>query len=535
MDNLKIELKYDKGFSWHNEDGSYFKGYLFKNDQYLEGLSALKYLKELIVSEKNINLAIKELSGIFSFIYCKEDEVIVCVDRVRTFPIYYKSSGNKIVISDDAKICSESENKIDENSSIEFLHTGYVTGRNTLLKEVFQIQAGEYLVFKEGSLQDHTYHRYITENRTEKDLGSASITLSKTLENIADRLANSLQGKTAIIPLSGGFDSRLIAVMLKNRGVKDVICFTYGRKGNPEVEISEKVAKALAFEWHFIEYSEELIKDYIGTEEFKQYFKFSANYTSMFYMQEYFAIRELKNLIPNNSVFIPGHSGDFFAGSHLDKDIIISTKITEITEQILEKHYNLRKLTLDTRSVLLKKIKDQLKKVAGQLAKESKNIDYSHYENWDLKERQAKFIVNSSRIYEYFGFEHRLPLMDNELIDYFNKIDVSLKLNKVLYDKVIKENYFQKYDLNFDNEIQATANDIRMQKIKEFIKKVLPAKIINKYKYSMNKLGDTYYYIEITNYMKKELTSSGINIDETGRDKNSIIVQWYLYKIGEKI
>ncbi|MDA3886903.1 MAG: asparagine synthase-related protein [Candidatus Delongbacteria bacterium] len=528
MDNLTIELKYNKGFCWYHEDGFYFKGYLFKNNQYLEGLSAIKYLRELINSESDRKSVLKELSGIYSFVHCQKDEVIVCVDRVRTFPVYYRSTKNKIIISDDAQICSDGDLNIDENSSIEFLHTGYCTGKNTLLKEVFQVQAGEYIVPDHNKVQGYTYHEYINEGKLEKNIGSASIKLSKTLYQIAEKLANSLQGKTAIVPLSGGYDSRLIAVMLKNKGFKDVICFTYGRKGNPEVEISEKVAKALGFKWHFIEYSEELIKDYIGTKDFEEYFKFSANYTSMFYMQEYFAVRKLKKIIPENSVFIPGHSGDFFAGSHLDNNIIISNNSNEIAEQILTKHYNLRKITSKTRGVLLEKIK-------VQLPIESKNIDHSYFENWDLKERQAKFIVNSSRIYEYFGFEHRLPLMDNELMDYFIKIDVDLKLNKVLYDKVIKENYFQEIGLNYVNEIQATASDIRMQKLKESIKKVVPAKIINKYKYSMNKLGDTYYYIEITNYMKEEMISSGFRIDETGRDKNSIIVQWYLYKIGEKI
>ncbi|MCK5760113.1 MAG: hypothetical protein KAH33_02385 [Candidatus Delongbacteria bacterium] len=521
MDNLAIELKYNKGFSWCHEDGFYFKGYLFDNDEYLEDSSAIKYLKKLLDITSDLKSAIKELDGIFSFVYDQENETIVCVDRVRTFPIYYKRTSENIMISDNAKVCSEGKNSIDKNSSMEFLHTGYVTGKNTLLREVYQVQAGEYIVFKKGNMNGYTYHNYITRDKTEKNSEPASIKLMNVFDNISDRLVRSLKGKTAIIPLSGGYDSRLIAVMLKNKDFKDVICFTYGRKGNPEVEISEKVAKLLGFQWYFIEYSEKLIENYIKTKDFQEYFKFSANYTSMFYMQEYFAVKELKKTIPENSVFIPGHSGDFFAGSHLDNNIINSTEITEIADQILKKHYNLRKTTSNTKNILSQKIIDQI-------PKESKNINYSLFEHWDLKERQSKFIVNSSRIYEHFGYEHRLPLMDSELMDLFVNMDISLKKNKLLYDKVIKEEYFEKYDLNFDNEIQASKTDIRVQKIKESIKKILPSKIVNKYKYGMNRIGDTYYYIEITNYMKDELISAGIQIDESGGNKNSIIVQWYM-------
>ena len=191
---------------------------------------------------------------------------------------------------------------------------------------------------------------------------------------------------------------------------------------------------------------------------------------------------------------------------------------------MLIKHYNFRKITSKVKDSLLKKIKDQL-------IDRSENIDYSCFENWDLKERQAKFIVNSAKTYEYFGFEHRLPLMDYELMDFFVNISSQLKKGKLLYDKLLKGRCFEKYNLNFENELQATKKDIEIQKIKQKIKNIIPASITNLYKYGVNKLGDTYFYIEITGYMAKELKLNGIEIDKSGRDKNSIIAQWYIQKI----
>ena len=46
------------------------------------------------------------------------------------------------------------------------------------------------------------------------------------------------------------------------------------------------------------------------------------------------------------------------------------------------------------------------------------------FECWDCQERQAKFIVNSVRAYEFFGFEWRLPLFDAELMDFWSRIAV---------------------------------------------------------------------------------------------------------------
>ena len=336
MADVIIDLKYNGGFSWYKKLGYYFKGYLFDNNKFLEGISAIDYLEKVIDSAESLEKAIKGLVGIFSFVYGKDNIVIVCSDRVRTFPIFYSYSEGRTIISDDAQVCTGGEKNIDENSSVEFLHTGYVTGNKTLLDNVYQVRAGEFIVFNSGKIEAATYHSYISTATKENDIVSSSEKFIKILGDIFDRLINSLSGKTAVIPLSGGYDSRLIAVMLKNKGFEDVICFTYGRKDNLEVRISKKVAERLGYKWYFIEYNEELIKDYIITDEFKEYFKFSGNYTSMFYMQEYFAVKELKKMLPDNSVFIPGHSGDFFGGSHLDDNIIKSATIDEIVNQTLQ-------------------------------------------------------------------------------------------------------------------------------------------------------------------------------------------------------
>ena len=43
-------------------------------------------------------------------------------------------------------------------------------------------------------------------------------------------------------------------------------------------------------------------------------------------------------------------------------------------------------------------------------------------------ERQAKFIVNSVRVYEFFGYAWRIPLWDRELIDFFLKVPLKYRM-----------------------------------------------------------------------------------------------------------
>jgi len=79
--------------------------------------------------------------------------------------------------------------------------------------------------------------------------------LDSIYKNVFSRLIESVQGRTIVIPLSGGYDSRSSAAILKKLGYGNVICFTYGRPESFEVQTSEKVAKDLGYKWCFINYA----------------------------------------------------------------------------------------------------------------------------------------------------------------------------------------------------------------------------------------------------------------------------------------
>jgi hypothetical protein len=82
---------------------------------------------------------------------------------------------------------------------------------------------------------------------------------------------------------------------------------------------------------------------------------------------------------------------------------------------------------------------DRISKNTGLLPFNSLDASINALDFFNIIERQAKFIVNSVRIYEYFGFEWRLPLFDRELIDFYLKVPADQKYHKeilkVWYDK----------------------------------------------------------------------------------------------------
>lgn len=431
---ITIRLTYPYGYPWFSSKDIFVKGYLFDKDKRIRKGNALISFFEEVNTEEAFRQKLKEANGIFSVIIKKDNQVFFAVDRTRTFPLFYRVEEKETVISDDAETAAGSRRELSMSAKKEFLLTGFVTGKDTLLSHVKQVQAGEYVLCSEFLVKSCFYHHLVPAQPLCANAPFLTETLQALIEETGERLVTALDGRTAVIPLSGGYDSRLIAVLLKKNNYRKVICYTYGIPSSPEVRISQKVAAQLGFPWYFIHYTHKLLEGFEQSAHFQSYFPFAGNYTSSFFLQDYFAVKYLKEhaLIPENAVFVPGHTGDFLAGGHLTPGL----NAENLIRSIFRKHFGLRKADL---SGFREKIEDSLLPVDV----------YANYENWDLKERQAKFIINSNRIYEYWGFEHLMPLWDNALAAFFPDIGLKYRLNKKLYDLVLFRYYFNPNEVAF--------------------------------------------------------------------------------------
>ncbi|MFO7810705.1 MAG: asparagine synthase C-terminal domain-containing protein, partial [Candidatus Delongbacteria bacterium] len=494
-------------------------------ENFLEGSEAAMFIKKMIDNSDDLSAALKELNGVFVFVYEKSNRTIMCCDRTRTFPLFYYSDDEQLSISDNPDMIEVPSKDIDDDSLKLFLFSGYVPGNKTLLKEVLQVQAGEFVVFDKNGSQNQFYHKYkASEYRNDEE------NLKAELKNIflsaGKRLKSSLEGKIPVLPLSSGYDSRLIACLLKMNGFDDVLTFTYGRKNNYELEISRKTAEILGYRWMNILYDDETVRDFLQSEDFNRYYPGSSNYTSMFYLQEFFAVGNLKSVLPENALFLPGHSGDSVAGSHIKESMFVDFSKDELIDHIIKSHFNYRKPSAKDISFIKEKL-------SGILPDKSR---YSHndYQNWILKERHGKMIINSNRIYEYFNFGFRMPLVDSEFVDLFENVSPELKLGKKFYDSVLKEYFFDPLGLNFENETNASAADIKLQTAKNSIKNILPKSVVNYYREKVRANSDTFFNIGVTDEMIKDMKASGVEPDMTGENRNSILIQWYVQQLINK-
>ena len=494
-----VLLMNNHGYAWHEQNGIFVKGYAFDSEDNCFEADGLVQLFRGVTSVEDFEGIVKHLNGLFSVVIKTEESFFLAVDITRTFPLFYSKQNGEWIISDDANILNDKyQLRLDKEAEEIFKCTGYVTGNKTLLENVNQVQAAEVIQLSDLGTISREYWLYLTTGQLLENFEQLGRELSSIFDLVAKRLIRNAKGKTIVIPLSGGYDSRLIAIFLKQNGYKNVICYTYGKKSCYEAKQSKVIANKLGFKWLFIEYTDKLIQKNLSSREWLEFIKFSGNYTSIPHFQDFIAVKQLKDnqLIPADCFFVPGHSGDIFAGTHIGSNISNVTSYNDIRKTLNKKHAIYCNKEIDLNNQLPSELKQE--------------HYYSFIEAWSWKERQAKFIVNSNRVYEFFDYKHLLPLWDKELADFFKYVPLEFKNRRSIREYKIDSNLY-------DFVAKSLFDQHGVYNKKSFLENFFPrllCKIFN-----LCKQKDCLNFLT----MKKVL---GKNMD--GKDINSTTIQYYL-------
>lgn len=469
FDHIVVDLKFNYGYVWSEIDSAYVKGYAFF-DGILYKDAELAKLFSKIDDELEFEQLIKKLNGVFTVVLNRNDLVLAATDITRTFPIFYTTMGDLFITDDTFYLKKKLGLKINKSAIIEFLRCGYAIGNQTLLNNVFQLQAGEYLKADKDGLKTKLYYNYTGKINEIKQIEYYSLKKDfiVILNNLIRRLVSFAKGDFIVIPLSGGYDSRLLASLLKMHGYKNVLCYTYGKPDSPEVVVSKKVAEKLGFEWYFVNYSKELCENYTQKQWFNELYMYAFNHVSTIHLQDLLAFKRLVDckLIPDSAIVCPGHSGDFLGGSHLrklplpDRDSLVST--------IFEKHFVLNE-HIDCDEVIKLRLREYCESYR-------ESLPHTVDENWNFKERQAKYIVNSNRNYEFFGHRHVIPLWDLELVEFFRTLPLVYKTDRVLYQEAIISDIFKPLDVAFPKKSTIMGTNA-FRRIRFYAEKKLPCSV----------------------------------------------------------
>lgn len=469
---IKLENRYAAIWSSYESNCAriWVRGTVFANGKFYRDKnlpSLLSRVAQLIdrKTPDELNTFLNQLNGFFAIVVEKGQNILAIVDRVRSIPLFYCQAEGKVFLSDDAEWIRKNARltKMDPMARQEFLFTGYVTGQETLFSHMYQLQAGEMLHItqyaKAPCLKTNRYYRFLhTEPSCPIDEESLLAELDAISTKCVERLIEYADGKQIVVPLSAGRDSRLIVTLLRRLKYDNVLTFSYGLPGNYESKISKKIAESLDYTWEFIPYSRKLWREWWNSKERIDYLWWASNWTSLPHAQDWPATWQLKESgkLGEKNVISPGHTGDFVSGGHIPLESVtenVKAK-SELYHSIMARHYCINSCNnTDSRNV--KMWFDRLENRAeNEIITSSKDLA-NWYEKWEWQERQAKFIINSVRVYEFWGYDWYLPLWDRDFMLFWQKTSLSLRINKVFYDKFVDSVYAeQRKDLNDELIVQ---------------------------------------------------------------------------------
>ena len=135
-----------------------------------------------------------------------------------------------------------------------------------------------------------------------------------------------------------------------------------------------------------------------------------------------------KNLINHDAIFINGLSGDFITGGHADlknknKNMTGSFDIRKeiILNKLIEKHFSLWGYLKNNYNMKIIKnnLWNEIIKGCGDL--ENENLDHLLFEYSELIGRQSKYVVKKQKVYEFYGYEWRMPFWDDQYLKFWQR------------------------------------------------------------------------------------------------------------------
>jgi asparagine synthase (glutamine-hydrolysing) len=334
---------------------------------------------------------------------------------------------------------------IDGDTAMIFALSGFTIGSATLSRSTRRVPAGGYVVATDAGLHDGQYHVYRAWEADAEPAGGWSAVLERLLRRLFERLAASLGGRTVLVPLSAGLDSRLIASGLRAVGYDNVKCFAYGQRGNFEAVASQQIAERLGYPWTFVAYTQTGQRAAFAKPSHEDYRRFSDSLTATPFEQDFPAFAALLDggWAPRDAVVVNGQSGDFITGNHIPPSLGpeagdgAGRDRAAVLDALIAKHYGLwRALGTPERLALVRQALSAELDALGAPRRPGA-MAYGVYECSEYQNRQAKYVLGGQRVYDYLGLDWRLPLWERPFVDFWRTVPLALKYRQRLYRETL--------------------------------------------------------------------------------------------------
>jgi asparagine synthase (glutamine-hydrolysing) len=105
---------------------------------------------------------------------------------------------------------------------------------------------------------------------------------------------------------------------------------------------------------------------------------------------------------------------------------------------LLKKHFSLWQslATPKNRARIAELLRASIARAGGTLG--APETDHGLYEYAEFQDRQCRYVITGQRIYEFLGHEWRLPLWDNDYLQFWERIPLREKSGQSLYARMLE-------------------------------------------------------------------------------------------------
>ena len=446
--DIDIRAEYGWRKSEHGPVTVWFKGWL----QGFDADALASRVAGETPSKEDVAALLAQAMGHFAIAASGPEWCFAAVDWVRSIPLAVAQIAGRWTIDDQPERLRRKAglgaSDIDPDAALALGMAGYTVDTAALYRGIELPTPGEMIWIADGKAARHRYYTWRPWRVQEAPSAVLESELKDLTLHLIERLLQQLGGRTLLVPLSAGRDSRLIVSAAKHLGYKNVRCFTYGRAGNFEAKTSKAIAERLGYQWTFVPATIGKHRKFFASEDYARYLDFADSGCSLPFVQDMAPLLELKRsgFVPDDAVIVNGNSGDFISGNHVPEsmlrpaaDLSDDARWQRILDALLKKHFSLWQslATPVNRARITDLLRASIARAGGALG--APETDHGLYEYAEFQDRQCRYVVTGQRIYEFLGHEWRLPLWDNDYLRFWERVPLREKAGQSLYARMLEK------------------------------------------------------------------------------------------------
>jgi len=381
----------------------------------------------------------------FAVIADRPDGILAATDHCRSYPVFFTQRPDA-AIGSDAQSLRESEglNAFDDDAVREVAMSGFVTGASTICAGLRQLEPGAIAHWPAGTSTDtpvngpHRWFVYTPDNTRSTPDADLSGRLDAVMDAATDRVMISAQGAPVWVPLSGGLDSRLVLAKLKARGYDNLRAFSYGPRGNADAVVAQAIAEKLDVPWQFVPTPPREVRDFFSGDVRRRYWEFSDRLAATPNNQDLLPLIKLRDNgdLPDDAVIVNGQTGDFISGGHVPARLFETpTSTGALVAAIIQRHYDLWHSLRTPENLAM--AETHIRKTLGLPPGDDSMLEPEQaiglWERFEYEGRQARYIINGQRSYEFLSLRWALPLWDGEMVRFWRDVPIAQKRDQHLY------------------------------------------------------------------------------------------------------